>query len=75
MVWWSALPELVQVEADAAAEKTRLHALAQKVEAELFAAEAAKFRLGKAKSAIPEEEPKADPRWHWNPRGKAGDHR
>jgi hypothetical protein len=60
MVWWAALPELVQVEVDAAAEKTRLRNLAKKVESELFAAQNAKFRLGKLKPTVPAEQPEAD---------------
>jgi len=59
MVWWSALPELVQVEADAATEKIRLRNLAKKVESELFAADDAKFRLGKAEPSVPAEETKS----------------
>jgi len=45
MVWWSALPQLVEVETDPAVEKSRLRKLAKTVESELSAAEAAKYRL------------------------------
>jgi glycosidase len=53
MVWWSALPELLQVDADATAEKARLRKLAAKIEAELLAAEDAKYRLAEAEVALP----------------------
>ena len=45
MVWWSALPELVKVETDRAAEKQRLDKLARAIEAAFLEAERAGFRL------------------------------
>jgi glycosidase len=45
MVWWSALPDLLKTEVDAAAEKLRLRKLAKAIETELTAAQEAKYRL------------------------------
>ena len=54
MVWWSALPELLKVEVDAAAEKVRLRDLAKRIEAELVLAEKAKYCLRRKQSSAPE---------------------
>src|SRR5208337_375255 len=51
MVWWSALPELVKIEAEPAAEKLRLRKLSRAIESELLAAERVHFRL---RGAAPE---------------------
>jgi hypothetical protein len=45
MVWWSALPELVKIESDPAAEKLRLRKLEEEIAAELLAAERAHYAL------------------------------
>ncbi len=45
MVWWSALPELVKIDSDPAAEKLRLRRLEEEIAAELLAAERAHYRL------------------------------
>jgi hypothetical protein len=45
MVWWSALPELVKIDSDPAAEKLRLRKLEQELAAELLAAERAHYSL------------------------------
>ncbi len=53
MVWWSTLPELLRVETGAAAEQGRLRELGKQIEAELAAAEDAKYRLAEPVEKLP----------------------